>query len=204
VDKTSTFNGSGVAITAYSEFVIKIRVNSLTAAKGVIFQLQDTVDDFTGSRVNHAWQFKGAVPTDGVVRSIHSRELPMLRKGVADAKLRLGRALKHAHGDLGSHELVAASLVALGALVEASGDGSQARDMLTSAFTLAKAAGDAAAQAGALALLARVHAGTGHAAEEAEMTRYAAKKRALVAAARTQAEAQERVHKRVLTAGSEQ
>ena len=145
----------------------------------------------------------GAATHPGVAEAAgaaYAASLAALRRGdVAEAKVRLGKALKHAHGDLGSHELVAASLVALGALVEASGDGSQARDMLTSAFTLAKAAGDAAAQAGALTLLARVHAGAGATSDEAGMTRYSARKRAVLATARAEAEADEPIRKKLLS-----
>ena len=110
--------------------------------------------------------------------------LAALRRGDAlDAKARLSRALKVAHGELGNHELVSQVLGALGALVEAQGDAGQARDMLMSAFTLSKSAGDLNAQAGALRVLVRVHNATGASKEAGEMERYAAKKKTALATA---------------------
>jgi tetratricopeptide (TPR) repeat protein len=115
--------------------------------------------------------------------ALFASALASLRRGdVADAKPRLSRALKCAHGELGNHELVAQVLNALGALVEHAGDPGQARDMLMSAFTLSKSAADVHAQAGALRVLARVHTATGAAKEAADMARYAAKKKGALAA----------------------
>jgi len=104
-----------------------------------------------------------------------------LRQGLcSEAKARLSRCLKCAHGELNNHELVSQTLNALGSLVQAQGDTAQAKDMLMSSFTLSKAAGDVVAQAGALGTLARAHATAGAPAEAHEMERYAAKKRALL------------------------
>ncbi len=123
--------------------------------------------------------------------------LAALRRGdAAEAKARLSRALKSAHGELGNHELVSQALNALGALVAAQGDASQARDMLTSAFTLAKSAGDLHAQGGALRLLARLHAASNDAAGAANMERYGAKKQAALAASVAEAAQDAPVHAR--------
>jgi hypothetical protein len=114
--------------------------------------------------------------------ALFASALASLRRGdTADAKPRLSRALKCAHGELGNHELVSQVLNALGALVESQGDPGQARDMLMSAFTLSKSASDVHAQAGALRVLSRVHHATGAAKEATDMERYAAKKKGALA-----------------------
>ncbi len=54
--------------------------------------------------------------------ALFASALAALRRGDAsEAKARLSRALKHAHGELGNHELVSQALEALGALVQALG-----------------------------------------------------------------------------------
>lgn len=135
--------------------------------------------------------------------SLFSSALAALRRGApAEAKSLLSRCLKAGHGELNNHELVGQTLIALGALVLQQGDGAQANEMLMSAFTMAKAAGDASAQAAALALLARVHSSAGASSEAREMEKYGARKRSARAAALTDAASSE-AHRRVLMKRSE-
>ena len=114
-----------------------------------------------------------------------------------EAKALLSRCLKAGHGELNNHELVGQTLTALGALVLQQGDGAQAKEMLMSAFTMAKAASDAPAQASALALLSRVHTAAGAVADAKEMDKYGVRKRSGRAAALAEAAATQ-AHARVL------
>lgn len=90
--KTATFNGASVDISALNEFNVVIRVNSITPGKRVQFAFEDSVDAFTGKQTHRIEEFLGGssgLPVEGVVRSFHVRETPMLRKGTASAVLRL-------------------------------------------------------------------------------------------------------------------
>lgn len=109
--------------------------------------------------------------------SLFASALAALRRDAPnEAKGLLSRCLKAGHGELNNHELVGQSLIALGSLVLQQ-DGAQAQDMLMSAFTMGKAAGDSAAQAAALALIARKHSAAGAAGEAREMEKYGTRKR---------------------------
>ena len=100
-----------------------------------------------------------------------------------EAKRSLTRAIKRAHSELRSHEVVSVSMTGVAAVTLASGDAAQAKDICTSAFTLSKADGDLASQINSLAVLARCHAVLGDEQNRREMEKYASKKRRALDAA---------------------
>jgi MAternally-affected-uncoordination protein len=70
-----------------------------------------------------------------------------------EARSRLATGLKLTHTQLGNHQLVSQYLTVLGSLALAMHDTTQARDILKSSFTLAKALHDIPTQVGVLAEL---------------------------------------------------
>lgn len=92
VSKAATFNGTGLDISAFTRnAVIRVKVDSLTAAKGVVFAIQDSVDGFS-SDTRTLWTFNvvGAITTIAPREvEIHEYTIPSVRYGVSSATLRL-------------------------------------------------------------------------------------------------------------------
>lgn len=92
VSKTATFNGAGLDISAFTRnAVIRVKVDSLTAAKGVVFAIQDSVDAFSSdTRTLATFNVLGAVTTIAPREfDLHAYQIPSVRYGVSSATLRL-------------------------------------------------------------------------------------------------------------------
>ncbi|KAF6255054.1 cohesin loading factor [Scenedesmus sp. NREL 46B-D3] len=82
----------------------------------------------------------------------------------SDAKQRLSKALKLAHGRLQNHQVVSQVLLFMAPLQINNADAAGAHSMVTSSFTLAKGAGDLAAQVGSLSMMQQLY----HHAQQAD------------------------------------
>jgi MAternally-affected-uncoordination protein len=89
---------------------------------------------------------------------------------------RLATGLKLTHTQLGNHQLVSQYLTVLGSLALAMHDTTQARDILKSSFTLAKALHDIPTQVGVLAELIALYREVGEASKETEHSEAISKK----------------------------
>lgn len=68
---------------------IKCRVDSLTSGKTVSIAIEDSVDAFSATRIQHVFQFTGPLTgSKDNVKSIALADLPHLRVGVTDAVVR--------------------------------------------------------------------------------------------------------------------
>ncbi|CAM6075414.1 unnamed protein product [Sphagnum tenellum] len=93
-----------------------------------------------------------------------------------EARSRLATGLKLTHTQLGNHQLVSQYLTVLGSLALAMHDTTQARDILKSSFTLAKALHDIPTQVGVLAELMALYREVGEASKETEHSEAISKK----------------------------
>lgn len=89
--KTATFQGAAVDISTYKQFVFKLRIQSITDGKSVQFALGSVAaaDFSTGELIRWTKSFKGALPPEGYVFELHSRELTRLPLNTANGKMRL-------------------------------------------------------------------------------------------------------------------
>ena len=106
--------------------------------------------------------------------------LAAMRQGgdISEAKALLTRCLKHAHGQLSSHEVVTQVLAALVPLALADGDAGQAEAMLATGFALSKSCGDTAGELAALDGWRLAAQAAGQDAKAAEYVSQAQRKRA--------------------------
>lgn len=102
--------------------------------------------------------------------------LQMKQHNLQEARIRLANGLKITHKNLGNLQLVSQYLTVLGSLALALHDIGQAREILKSSLTLAKALHDIPTQIGVLAELTALYRELGETANEAENTEYEAKK----------------------------
>lgn len=89
VSKSATFNGASYDVSALTEFYFKLRVNSITAGKRVLIELQSSTDAFTNKVTHWAKSFRGALPTEGQVDGCHSRKFLMAPIGVGSGVMRV-------------------------------------------------------------------------------------------------------------------
>jgi len=126
---------------------------------------------------------------------IHTQQL---RNPPLHAQVALGKALKHAHNRLHSHQLVTQLLNAMAPLRVDAADIQGAQQMLTSSFTLSKGMGDLNGQVAALGALQQVYGATRQAAQAAQNGNYLARKTAELGVQLAAAEADGEEHAAVL------
>nr|ATG71237.1 tetratricopeptide repeat (TPR)-like superfamily protein [Cupressus sempervirens] len=102
--------------------------------------------------------------------------LQMKQHNLQEARTRLASGLKVTHKSLGNLQLVSQYLTVLGSLALALHDIAQARDILKSSLTLAKALHDIPTQIGVLAELTALYRELGETANEKENSEYEAKR----------------------------
>eukprot|EP00878_Enallax_costatus_P022906 GHUV01024343.1.p1 GENE.GHUV01024343.1~~GHUV01024343.1.p1 ORF type:complete len:179 (+),score=63.03 GHUV01024343.1:201-737(+) len=95
----------------------------------------------------------------------------------SEAKNRLSKALKLAHGRLQNYQMVSQVLLFMAPLQMNSADTQGALSMVSSSFTLAKGAGDLQAQAAGLSMLQQLYQHGKQAEKAAQNANYLARKR---------------------------
>ncbi len=95
ISKTSTFDGTGVDISAMTAepgmITVRVKITSLTANKTVVFALEDSVDAFnsdvrTLATLHVKGPFSSINPRE---KDFHTWEMPAVRFGVGSATMRL-------------------------------------------------------------------------------------------------------------------
>ncbi|CAM6094394.1 unnamed protein product [Calypogeia fissa] len=102
--------------------------------------------------------------------------LNMKQGNLSEARARLAAGLTLTHKQLGNHQLLSQYLTVLGGMATALNDTGQARDILKSSFTLAKALRDLPTQVGVLSELTALWRVLGETAKELENSEYGTRK----------------------------
>ncbi|KAF8071188.1 SCC4 [Scenedesmus sp. PABB004] len=116
----------------------------------------------------------------------------------ADAKQRLSKGLKLAHGRLQNHQLVSQVLLFMAPLQVGAADSQGALAMVSSSFTLAKGAGDLAAQVAGLSMMQQLYHHARAADKAAQNFNYLGRKQEELSARIQEAEAAAAQHAAVL------
>lgn len=137
--------------------------DSSSQALDLIGPIYRTMDSYVGVR-----EKTGALFASGL--------LQMKQHNLQEARTRLANGLKLTHKQLGNHQLVSQYLTVLGSLALALHDTGQARDILKSSLTLAKALHDIPTQIGVLSELTALYRELGESSKEIENSEYEGKK----------------------------
>jgi len=89
---TGTLDTSAFVITANAGFrTLKCVVRGLAPGKRALFVIEDTANatPFSDALQVAAMHFVGSQPTEGVAKEYQVYDIPMIRTGVANSKLRL-------------------------------------------------------------------------------------------------------------------
>lgn len=93
VTKTAAFDGTAVDISGLPATAsVNLKVDLLTAAKGAVLYIQDSVDNFGSDiRTLFVWNVLGAHQAIAPIeRNVKKYEIPSARFGVSSAKMRVG------------------------------------------------------------------------------------------------------------------
>lgn len=137
--------------------------DSSSQALDLIGPIYRTMDSYVGVREKTGVWFASGL-------------LQMKQHNLQEARTRLANGLKLTHKQLGNHQLVSQYLTVLGSLALALHDTGQARDILKSSLTLAKALHDIPTQIGVLSELTALYRELGESSKEIENSEYEGKK----------------------------
>ncbi|BBN09929.1 MAternally affected uncoordination [Marchantia polymorpha subsp. ruderalis] len=140
-----------------------ICVGDLSQALDLIAPVYKNMDSYVGVREKTSVLFASGL-------------LQMKQNNLQEARTRLATGLTLTHKQLGNHQLLSQYLTVLGSMATTMHDTGQARDILKSSFTLAKALHDLPTQLGVLSELTVLFQELGETSKQLENAEYEARK----------------------------
>ncbi|KAL3695207.1 hypothetical protein R1sor_009283 [Riccia sorocarpa] len=152
------------AMSQISAALSYICVGDLSQALDLIAPVYKNMDSYVGVREKTSVLFVSGC-------------LQMKQNNLQEARTRLATGLTITHKQLGNHQLLSQYLTVLGSMATTMRDTGQARDILKSSFTLAKALHDLPAQLGVLSELTVLFRELGETTKQHENAEYELRKR---------------------------
>ncbi|KAL2632427.1 hypothetical protein R1flu_017113 [Riccia fluitans] len=152
------------AMSQISAALSYICVGDLSQALDLIAPVYKDMDSYVGVREKTSVLFVSGL-------------LQMKQNNLQEARTRLATGLTITHKQLGNHQLLSQYLTVLGSMATTMRDTAQARDILKSSFTLAKALHDLPAQLGVLSELTVLFRELGETSKQHENAEYESRKR---------------------------